>query len=142
VNASGLVTLEIAQEVSDVSRTTSSDINSPTFQQRKIISTVAVSSGQTLALGGLIREITRDGRSGLPILSDLPYVGPLFGSTTNDARRTELLVMLTPRVVRTQEEALDVTADLRRKFQAVLSLEATGARRPRSLETSFPKLFN
>lgn len=142
VNASGLVTLEIAQEVSDVTRTTSSDINSPTFQQRKIISTVAVSSGQTLALGGLIRETTSDGRSGLPVLSDLPYVGALFGTTTNDVRRTELLVMLKPRVVRTPEEATDVTADLRRQFQSVLDLEAGGVRKPRRYRTSFPKLFN
>jgi general secretion pathway protein D len=141
VNASGLVTLEIAQEVSDVAQTTSSGIDSPTFQQRKIISTVAVSSGQTLALGGLIREVTSDGRSGLPILSDLPYVGPLFGTTTNDSRRTELLVMLTPRVIRTQEEAQDVTADLRRQFKAVLDLEATGTRRPRRMDV-MPKLFN
>jgi general secretion pathway protein D len=142
VNASGLVTLEIAQEVSDVTRTTTSTINSPTFQQRRIISTVAVRSGQTLALGGLIREDSNEDRSGLPVLSDLPIVGPLFGRSSTDTSRNELLVMLTPTVVRNQEEAADATADLRRQFQAVLDLEAKGVPAPRRFRRELPRLFD
>lgn len=123
VNASGLVTLEIAQEVSDVSVTTSSTINSPTIAQRKILSTVAIRSGETVALGGLIRESTTGGKQGIPGLNDIPFLGVLFGTTSADSRRTELLVLLTPRVVRNDEEARDATTDLRRKYQALIDLE-------------------
>jgi general secretion pathway protein D len=123
VNASGLVTLEIAQEVSDVAVTTSSTINSPTIAQRKILSTVAIRSGETVALGGLIRESTTGGKQGIPALNDIPFLGVLFGTTSADSRRTELLVLLTPRVVRNDEEARDATADLRRKYQALVDLE-------------------
>jgi general secretion pathway protein D len=123
VNASGLVTLEIAQEVSDVSVTTSSTINSPTIAQRKILSTVAVRNGETIALGGLIRESTTGGKSGVPGLNDIPILGVLFGQTSADSRRTELLVLLTPRVIRSDDEARDATIDLRRRYQALIDME-------------------
>ncbi|MSP50916.1 MAG: type II secretion system protein GspD [Alphaproteobacteria bacterium] len=131
VNASGLVTLELVQEVSDVVATTTSTINSPTIQQRKIVSTVAVNSGETVVLGGLIREINNQDKSGIPGLVNLPLIGPLFGSQSRDTRRTELLVLLTPRVVRNQQEARDLTRDISRRFAAVLELRETGAAQPR-----------
>lgn len=131
INASGLVTLEIAQEVSDVVETDTSGIDSPTIQQRQILSTVAIAGGQTVALGGLIRESSNDTRSGVPFLVDLPVVGPLFGDSTADLNRTELLVLLTPSVVRNQREAYDLTASLRNRYQALLDLERDGVRQPR-----------
>ncbi|HYG90385.1 MAG TPA: type II secretion system secretin GspD [Azospirillum sp.] len=115
VNAGGRVILDIEQDVSDAVRTTTSGIDSPTIQQRKIQSTVAVQSGETVGLGGLIRDGTIHGNSGLPILSQLPVVGPLFGTRTEDGRRTELLVLLTPRVVQSQQELRDMTNELRSK---------------------------
>ncbi|CAE7836061.1 xpsE [Symbiodinium microadriaticum] len=72
VNSSGLVTLEISQEVSDVAQTTTSTINSPTIRQRRILSTVAVHSGDTVTLGGLIRETEQKGQAGLPGFSQIP----------------------------------------------------------------------
>ena len=131
INASGLVTLEIAQEVSDVVATDTSGIDSPTIQQRQILSTVAIAGGQTVALGGLIRESSNDSRSGVPFLVDLPVVGPLFGDSAADLNRTELLVLLTPSVVRNQREAYDLTASLRNRYQALLDLERDGVRQPR-----------
>ena len=131
INASGLVTLEIAQEVSDVVATDTSGIDSPTIQQRQILSTVAIAGGQTVALGGLIRESSNDTRSGVPFLVDLPVVGPLFGDSEADLNRTELLVLLTPSVVRNQREAYDLTASLRNRYQALLDLERDGVRQPR-----------
>ena len=131
INASGLVTLEIAQEVSDVVETDTSGIDSPTIQQRQILSTVAIAGGQTVALGGLIRESSNDSRSGVPFLVDLPVVGPLFGDSAADLNRTELLVLLTPSVVRNQREAYDLTASLRNRYQALLDLERDGVRQPR-----------
>ncbi len=120
VNKGGLVIMEIEQEVSDVISTTTSGIDSPTIQQRKIKSTVAVQSGETVALGGLIRDNKTRGRSGIPILSSLPLIGALFGTRTDDSTRTELLVLITPRAISNQQEARAVTEELRRKIRPLI----------------------
>ncbi|RJF87944.1 type II secretion system protein GspD [Oleomonas cavernae] len=96
VNDNGVVLLDIAQEVSNVVETTTSDLDSPTIQQRRIASSVAVQDGQTIALGGLITENRQDGNSGIPVLKDIPFLGPLFGTTERKRDRTELLILLTP----------------------------------------------
>jgi len=123
VNASGLVSLDVLQEVSDAVETTTSDIDSPTIQQRRIESTVAVQSGDTVALGGLIRDRREDSESGLPVLKDIPILGNLFKSTEQASRRTELLVLITPRAVRDQSEAREVTEELRRRLSSLDPLE-------------------
>lgn len=139
VNASGLVTLEIAQEVSDVTQpATSATIQSPTINQRRIVSTVAVSTGETVVLGGLIRDGQTVTDRGIPFLHSLPVIGPLFGSKGNASSRTELMVMLTPKVIRNQREARDASQDLQRKFQAVLTLMGRGINpAPRAPQNSF-----
>lgn len=122
VNAGGLVVMEIDQEVSDAVRTTTSGIDSPTIQQRRVTSSVAVQSGETVALGGLIRESRSNGTTGIPVLSEIPVLGTLFGVTSDEADRTELLILITPRVVRDRYEARDVTDELRRRLRAVTPL--------------------
>jgi general secretion pathway protein D len=104
VNQSGVVTLDIAQEVSDVARTTTSGINSPTIQQRRLTSTVATRSGQVVALGGLIRERATRTRSGVPLLSQIPIIGAAFGSQSNGGSKTELIILLKPTVIRSPDE--------------------------------------
>ncbi len=123
VNAGGLVTMEVLQEVSDVISTTTSDLNSPTIQQRSIESTVAVQSGDTVALGGLIQDRDEESQSGLPLLSEIPILGNLFKSTNNAKRRTELLVLITPRVVRDRREAREVTDELRKRMTGIEPLQ-------------------
>ena len=127
VNSSGLVVLDIVQEVSDVVAATTTDVTStekisPTIAQRRILSTVAVNSGQTVALGGLIRDSHTDAVSGIPLLSDIPILGNLFKTTSDIARRTELLVLLTPRVVRDSTDARTVTDELRKRLRAIENL--------------------
>ena len=120
VNAGGLVLLDIAQEVSDVAATDSSSINSPTISTRRISTSIAVQDGQIIALGGLIRDTRTRGKSGLPYLSRIPIVGSLlFGRTYDSTVRTELLVLLKPRVVRTPDDAQAVTDELRAKIRSV-----------------------
>lgn len=131
VNAGGLVTLEIAQEVSDVTTTTSSTINSPTIQQRTISSTIVIQDNETVMLGGLIREDARETQSGIPVLHRIPVIGALFGSTNAQARRTELIVLITPRVITSSADARDMTQDMRRKFLNLLRLQQDGVRQPR-----------
>lgn len=104
VNESGLVTLDIAQEVSDVARTTTSGINSPTIQQRRLASTVTTRSGQMIALGGLIRESTTKVKSGVPLLSQIPVIGLAFGGQSKVGSRTELIILITPIVMRSPDE--------------------------------------
>ncbi|WP_238985389.1 type II secretion system secretin GspD [Nitrosococcus halophilus] len=119
VNAGGRVTLEIRQEVTDVGDpvTVGSDIQNFTFLQRTFESVVTVQSGETIVLGGLIRDRDSFTDSGVPFLYKLPFIGPLFGSTTRDKQRTELIVLMTPRVVRDQHEARLVTEEFRQKLR-------------------------
>jgi general secretion pathway protein D len=119
VNDSGLVLLDIMQEVSDVKKTTSSNLDTPTIGDRKFTSSIAVHDGQTIALGGLIRDNNSHGRDGIPFLSQIPYLGSLFGSTDNTDDRVELLVLLTPRVIRNAQDAKTITDELKEKIGTV-----------------------
>lgn len=112
VNDSGLVTLDVAQEVSDVAATTTSGIDSPTIQQRKLSSTVATQSGNTIALGGLIRDNITRSKSGIPYLSQIPVIGNAFRTNNNTNRRTELIVLLTPTVVKSNDAIRETVNDL------------------------------
>jgi general secretion pathway protein D len=123
VNSGGLVVLDIVQEVSDVVSTTTSELNSPTIQQRRIKSTVAVQSGESVALGGLIRDGNNKGVTGIPVISEIPLFGNLFKTTTNTQRRTELLVLLTPRVATSRQDAREITEELRSRVRALAPLE-------------------
>jgi general secretion pathway protein D len=116
INAGGLVTLDIEQEVSDVVATTSSSINSPTFQQRRIKTKVIIQDGETISLAGLISDKASKGNSGIPLLQDIPVLGTLFSTKLNNHDRTELLILLTPRVVHDQREAKALTEELKRKL--------------------------
>jgi general secretion pathway protein D len=116
VNEGGLVLMDISQEVSDVTTTTTSSLDSPTINERKIGSTIAIQDGQTIALGGLISDNRSDGRTGVPFLQSIPVVGSLFRQDSRSDTRTELLVLITPHVVRNSTEAADITADLRSKL--------------------------
>ena len=77
------------------------------------MSRVSVRSGQSVVLGGLIRENAANGESGIPFLSQLPLVGPLFGSTKKENRRTELLVIITPRALVSENDLREVSEEMR-----------------------------
>ncbi len=119
VNDSGLVLLDISQEVSDVKPDSAGTNNTPTIEDRKFTSSIAVHDGQTIALGGLIKDNNSHARDGLPYLSQIPYIGALFGSTDNIDNRTELLVLLTPRVIRNALDAKSITDELKEKIGTV-----------------------
>jgi general secretion pathway protein D len=108
--------------VSDVAATTTSTIDSPTIKQRKIESTVAVKDNETIALGGLIMDNKTTGRSGIPVIEDIPVIGGLFSDTENKKTRTELMVLITPHVVDSLEKARSVTEELKRKLPVVQAL--------------------
>jgi general secretion pathway protein D len=114
VGKSGTVFVDVNQEVSSAIATTSSGIDSPTIQQRKIATTVAVQDGDAVALGGLIRDSRSYGDSGVPVLKDIPLLGKLFSSTTDTQDRTELLIFLRPRILRSPAAAREMTEQLRK----------------------------
>ncbi|MCG8013803.1 MAG: type II secretion system protein GspD, partial [Candidatus Thiodiazotropha weberae] len=120
VNPGGLVTLDVTQEVSDVSDVeASSTSGSPTISTRKINSTVAVKNGEVLVLGGLITDRDNEGTSGLPFLSKLPLIGWLFGQESSFSKRTELVVVLVPTVVFDSTDNRRVVESFRAKLQGL-----------------------
>ncbi len=120
IGSSGMVFLTVSQEVSDAVPTTSSTLDqSPTVEERKIQTTVAIQDGTTVALGGLMRRSQTSGNTGVPYLKDIPVLGGLFGTQSDTRERTELMVFLTPRVVRSPASAVAVTEDIRRGLVGV-----------------------
>lgn len=118
VNSSGLVSLEVTQEASDVVPTTTSTIDSPTIRQRQITSHVAVQSGGEIVLGGIITRRQERGRTGVPLLKDIPLLGEAFSTDRRlEQGRTELLVILRPTVVANQAELRAVTAEIKARMQ-------------------------
>jgi len=116
VNAGGLVTMQIEQSVTDVSNTSTSTDN-PTFLERSIMTRVAVHSHQSVVLGGLIRENASNNESGVPFLHKLPVLGPLFGSVEKENRRTELLVIITPRAIYSEQDLREVSEEMRSQIR-------------------------
>lgn len=104
INADGLVSLQIQQETSKSSPNTTSDISSPTITSRSISTNVLAANGQTVVLGGLIQENLTDTDSKVPFLGDIPLLGKLFQTKGNNFTRTELMVLITPRIIRDTTE--------------------------------------
>ncbi|MEM8986247.1 MAG: type II secretion system secretin GspD [Pseudomonadota bacterium] len=126
VNAGDTVVLEVSQEVSNAIDTESEGIETPTIQQRKFATTVAVEDGKTIALGGLIRDSQTETESRVPVLGRAPLLGNLFRSKSFNNRRTELIVFLTPRIIRNTEDAEDVLQELRDKMQGLQQRMSAG----------------
>lgn len=107
INEQGVVSLELDQEVSEISGSTGN--GQPTFVTRTAKTTVSVRDGQTLAIGGLIRESETVSHSGVPVLSKIPILGYLFRSTGTRKVKTELVIMITPHVITTLEDGNAIT---------------------------------
>jgi len=117
VNASGLVVLDITQEVSDVVPTTTSSLNSPTIRQRKVNSSIAVKSGGEIVLGGLIGASRNKANGGVPFIMDAPLIGGLFKSQANiESTKTELIVILRPTVMRSNQDIQTITQEIKRRM--------------------------
>ncbi len=127
VNAGGLVLLDIAQEVSDISSRSVSGIDSPIISTRRVSTSIAVQDGQVIALGGLFRDANSFGKNGLPILSRIPVLGSLlFGNRNDTQNRTELIILLKPHVLRTAGDARAVTEELRAKIRTLEPFKTEG----------------
>jgi len=112
VNAGRLVTMDVEQSTTDVG-TVDTATGQTTFLERNIKSRVAVRSDEAVVLGGLIRENASATDSGVPFLHRVPLLGSLFGTTDTSSRRTELLVIITPRVIANESELREVSREMR-----------------------------
>jgi general secretion pathway protein D len=122
--------MEISQEVSDyVFRAVGGSNQYPVITKREASTYMVAQDGQTIVIGGLIREKTGKTRSGLPFLSKIPILGYLFGFTDDTFDRSEIILLITPRVVRNQKDAADLTDvyihRLDKSFQNQFNLEKT-----------------
>ncbi|WP_020208136.1 type II secretion system secretin GspD [Gilvimarinus chinensis] len=118
VNAGGLVTMELQQSVTDGG--TASEVDgAPKFFERSISSKVAVRSGESVVLGGLINDRKDRTKAGLPFFSDLPLIGWMFGGTNIEEERQELLVIITPHVMKSDQDMRDVTKEMRRRMKGL-----------------------
>ena len=119
VNSEGLVNLQISQEVSQVATATTGGIASPTFSTRESETTVVVQSGETIVIGGIIDDSVDRSRTGVPFVMDIPVVGRLFRVDSDKVRRTELIVLLTPHVVRDRQESRAATEAFRSRLEGL-----------------------
>lgn len=119
VNSNGLVKMDIQQDITDTGEIDAATGNR-SFLQRNIKSNVAVKSGETIVLGGLIRDNTSSGRNGVPGLSKLPVVGELFSGNSSSGKRTELLVLITPTAIKDQEDLVTTGEEMRKRMQRLM----------------------
>jgi general secretion pathway protein D len=115
INKSGLVTLDISQEVSAVQTTTSGVNNTPTFTIRTAKTSLITGDNQTVVLGGLIRDDLSRSKSGIPILRRMPLLGNLFGVEDTKYTKTEIIVLITPHIISNLEEGARITHDMKEK---------------------------
>jgi general secretion pathway protein D len=139
INAGGRVTLDISQEVSSVPPNRANNAN-PDISTRKAQTVINVASGETIPLGGLIRKNRNTSSAGVPLLSKIPVIGGIFGRQTFSYERTELIVLITPKVVASNEDSREMTEELRDKLPALKHLIPTakenGAPKKRAEEES------
>jgi general secretion pathway protein D len=119
INANGNVRLEIEQEISNVSPATANSLT-PTVTERKVRSSVAVASGQTVLLGGLISETDSGNHSGVPLLDQIPGLGVAFSNNGKQVQRTELIILIRPTIIRDSVDAHFVAEELRTKLRGTI----------------------
>ena len=137
INAGGLVTLDVQAEVS-VAGTTTQTCEAPPINTRSIQTLLAVPTGQTMVMGGLILEDKENSSSGLPMLARIPILGGLFGSQELKNNRTELVMFITPRVVEGEGDVRRIIDDLRHRMEALDGVFPLKSMAPASAPASAP----
>lgn len=129
INANGNVRLDVEQEISNPvsnsssgSSSTSTNSLTPTVSTRKVRSSVAVASGQTVLLAGLISDTQTKARAGIPGLDQIPGLGEaVFGQTDKQVKRTELIIFIRPQIIRDGADAHFVAEELRTKLRGTIN---------------------
>ena len=119
VNANGMVIMKLSQIVSKPISTTIGVTATATIDKKEINSSVAVQDGETIVLGGLIDETSDNSKNGIPWLNDVPVIGPLFSGTDKKNNKQELVVLITPRVVKSKQDSRVISAEFKRKLTGI-----------------------
>ncbi|HEX3135310.1 MAG TPA: type II secretion system protein GspD, partial [Planctomycetota bacterium] len=120
INSEGLVVLDVTQELSalsDQAIPVAKDVTSPIINKRTMTTRVLVEHGQTAVIGGLVKDQVAETIRKVPLLGDIPFLGALFRRTQSTKTQTELLMFLTPQVVRNPQELADLSLQLRGEMQ-------------------------
>ncbi|UCG12601.1 MAG: hypothetical protein JSU72_19300, partial [Deltaproteobacteria bacterium] len=144
INERGLVTMDVYQEVSEQSEdVTVAGQAFPSFFKRAVSTSLTVQDGQTIVLGGLIRQNKGKSSSGIPGLARIPVIGFIFGSTRDSFDKTELIILLTPRVITNLDDVDDVTDGFKSKVDSVVTdmYETRSIPFPRSKRKSSPEVI-
>ncbi|MFZ5906080.1 MAG: secretin N-terminal domain-containing protein [Nitrospirota bacterium] len=125
INDSGLIALEITQEVSSLGDNVKvADQDFASINKTETTTNLVAQDGETIIIGGLIREDATKSTDGIPILSKIPILGHLFSNTTDNSQRTELIILLTPHVMRNLREAGKVTGDYVDRYEGTTKDES------------------
>jgi len=124
VNANGMVIMDIKQTVSSAVKTETGVNTSPTIQKKEIESSVAVQDSETIVLGGLIDNNNSNAIGGIPWLNELPWIGPLFGNTDRENIKNELVILITPRVVKSKQDSRLISDEFKRKLTGIYEYKA------------------
>jgi general secretion pathway protein D len=133
ISESGRLMLDIDQEVSNPEPGTGGNGNNPTIDQRKVKTQVAVVDGQSLVLGGLVQDQRSKTANQIPVIGDIPVVGTAFKDKDDQITKTELIIMITPHVIRNMNEAREIAEEYKRKL---LSVSTKAIARPHDIEQS------
>ncbi len=125
VNANGLVMMDVTQSVEDVAAGLVNGEVNPRISTREIDSSVVVQSGESIVLGGLIKDKNTNNGGGIPFLHDVPVLGSLFGNTDKEGNKIELVVLITPRVIKSRQDAGMITNEFKRKLSGIYEDDAT-----------------
>ncbi len=137
IGEKGTVALDVKQEVNSVGEN-QPPTNSPTFKKREAETSVVLLNNQTLVLGGLIQDkVTLDDR-GIPLLKKIPVLGYLFGFTERKIEKTELLLLITPRVIGTALDAARLTDEMRKSTPELDEAVGKAPRRPKMQLSPLP----
>jgi len=118
VHANGSVQLEVDQEISNIVNADKETLT-PTIAQRRVHSTVSVTSGQTVLLAGLISERSQETKSGIPGLREIKFLGDVFGNTSKTKTRSEIIIFIKTQLIRNSVDASAVTEEFRDRLQTM-----------------------
>jgi general secretion pathway protein D len=125
ISADGSVRLDIEQEISSVVPSTdASTALNPTFQERKVKSSLSIANGQTVLLAGLIQDQKNETKSGIPLLEDIQGIGNAFANQDHQKSRTELIIFIRPTIIRDSQDAHTVAEELRSRLRGTISASA------------------
>jgi general secretion pathway protein D len=128
ISVNGTVRLDIEQEISNAPNTVGNTPNlTPTISQRRVKSSIAVATGQTVLLAGLISEQQTGSRNGIPVLDQIPGLGDAFSHQSNNTQRTELIIFIRPQIIRDGSDAHVVAEELRSKLRGSIATTNTNA---------------